>query len=61
MKCVMFLGLNFIFWYLCVITAGECKANQYHCHNGDCIDGSYVCDGYNDCIDASDELNCGNV
>ena len=37
----------------------ECTKKQFQCKNtGFCIPESWKCDGYNDCIDFSDELGC---
>ena len=41
-------------WF--VISA--CEADQYKCGSGECIDTAKLCDGYDDCIDVSDEINC---
>ncbi|KAF4521098.1 hypothetical protein B566_EDAN009053 [Ephemera danica] len=40
-------------------TIGGCRAFQYKCHNGDCIDLYMLCDGQRDCTDGSDESQCG--
>lgn len=37
----------------CARTDFKCKAHQQTC-----IPREYVCDGYNDCVDHSDELDC---
>ena len=38
----------------------ECPVDDWQCPDGVCIDLSYLCDGIEDCDDASDELpeNC---
>ncbi|KAK0395243.1 hypothetical protein QR680_001182 [Steinernema hermaphroditum] len=35
-----------------------CADESFHCSNGNCIQFSWVCDGDNDCGDASDEEYC---
>ncbi len=36
-------------------------AEDFTCHNGDCVAIERRCDGYNDCEDASDELACDKI
>ncbi|CAH0560791.1 unnamed protein product [Brassicogethes aeneus] len=35
-----------------------CKANQFRCQDGLCIENKQLCDGYHHCVDKSDEMNC---
>lgn len=35
-----------------------CAPNRFHCGSGACIINTWVCDGYADCSDGSDELGC---
>lgn len=35
-----------------------CAAHQYRCAGGQCVSEGLRCDGYADCSDHSDELNC---
>jgi len=37
-----------------------CKAAEFRCSDGSCIDLQLHCDGSIDCWDSSDELDCGN-
>lgn len=37
----------------------KCKTEDFQCKNGRCIPASWRCDGNADCIDNSDEDNCG--
>ncbi|GAB0094384.1 Putative vitellogenin receptor [Sergentomyia squamirostris] len=36
----------------------SCKADQYECDNGECINDKNLCDGTRDCKDGSDEVDC---
>ena len=36
-----------------------CHSSAFMCDNGSCVPGHYICDGYNDCGDNSDEIGCG--
>ncbi|XP_078095298.1 basement membrane-specific heparan sulfate proteoglycan core protein isoform X4 [Mustelus asterias] len=36
-----------------------CPIDKAVCQNGQCIPRDYLCDGERDCIDGSDELDCG--
>ncbi|XP_048256923.1 uncharacterized protein LOC124140301 isoform X3 [Haliotis rufescens] len=44
--------------YVCQRPA--CPSGSYHCTNGQCINQNLVCDGDDDCGDASDERNCAS-
>lgn len=41
-------------------TPPTCTLEQFTCHNGFCIPLSWRCDGYSECDDDSDELNCSS-
>ena len=41
------------------LSALGCASSEFECSNGDCIDDSLECDGYDQCGDKSDEQNCG--
>lgn len=35
-----------------------CLKNQFMCDSGRCISKAYVCDGFPDCTESEDEVNC---
>ena len=35
-----------------------CRGVQFRCANALCIPAAFHCDGYQDCSDGSDEVNC---
>lgn len=36
----------------------ECRASEFRCSDGQCINLDWRCDGDADCDDHSDEINC---
>ena len=44
----------------CVWTDFEkCAPGEFQCNNGRCLDIRRKCNGYDECRDGSDELDCG--
>ena len=39
----------------------RCLFTEFMCDNQHCIPLVYVCDGFNNCGDSSDEVNCGSA
>jgi hypothetical protein len=35
-----------------------CNVGEFKCNNNHCITKNWQCDGTNDCLDGSDEINC---
>ena len=63
---LMTLWPNLTSWYVyhecfqCDCIA--CRDDQFQCANtGRCIPANWICDGYNNCGDGSDERNCSEL
>ena len=45
-----------------VLKFTQCNSNEFTCHTyGNCISLNTRCDGEQDCVDGSDEINCTNL
>ncbi|KAL8571852.1 hypothetical protein ACOMHN_033379 [Nucella lapillus] len=42
------------------VQLGDCKAGDMRCDGHRCVQSSWVCDGYRDCEDNSDEAHCAS-
>ncbi|XP_071950772.1 uncharacterized protein [Antedon mediterranea] len=41
-----------------IVKNASCNINEFQCDNQECIHEVYKCDGYNDCVDGTDEQYC---
>jgi len=49
-----------VLWYIYVVSWNCTIPGDVNCKdNGTCIHADMVCNGINDCLDGSDETNCG--
>jgi len=46
-----------------ILLARACAPGEFKCQNNLCIPETFKCDGQNDCVDNSDEVNafCGKL
>ena len=40
------------------ISFTDCRAGQFQCGDGKCVNSEDICDGKYDCVDAADERDC---
>ncbi|KAJ7410458.1 hypothetical protein WISP_108075 [Willisornis vidua] len=61
-KCTLLAHVQlFIHHYhpqLHLIATSDCSDDLFRCNTGKCLNYTFVCDGYDDCGDLSDEQNC---
>lgn len=48
-----------LFFFKSLFLPKVCPEGKFRCNTGRCLAPPLVCDGYDDCGDLSDELNCG--
>ena len=44
-----------------ILALTGCRAGQFRCGNGACVDRDRICNGEYDCVDAADERDCSKL
>jgi hypothetical protein len=57
-KLTFIVQLTFIF-FRCLYSVGICRSDEFRCADGSCAELRLKCDRFLDCLDGSDEFECG--
>ena len=49
--------IDLLFWF-CFADLSPCDSSEFQCTTNECIDSAQICDGYLDCADGGDEIEC---
>lgn len=46
---------------MCICSTSKCASTEFRCGDGTCISENWRCDSESDCLDNSDEADCGRI
>jgi hypothetical protein len=58
---IRFLLKFYFVLIFCVYFASKCESSEFRCGDGTCISENWRCDSESDCLDNSDEADCGKI